>query len=172
MPMPRFRLNNLSSSQRIQLVGEFYDVISSLKNREEAKMFLRDLLSGSEIAMLMRRIETAALLLAGYHEWEIRETTSIGGSACKAVKTKLNYGDRGEGYRIVVKRLLTKRKKQIQKELRREREAGDPWAQMKRKYKTHHLLEHILDSILDYHERKNDKALAKEALARTPSRKC
>lgn len=168
--MPHFSLKTLPKEQRIQLIAEFYDTIAMLKKRNEVRAFLRDLLSGGEIAMLMRRIETAALLLSGYSDRAIGELTGIGRTKIEAVRKKLAQEHR-DGYRLVVRRLLDARKKRIQKARRIEREAGNPWAQMKRKYKTHHLLDHIIDHIIDHQERKG-KELTEEALHHTPSRKC
>lgn len=168
--MPHFSLDSLPKDQRIQLIAEFYDTIAALKNRDEVRAFFRDLLSGHEIAMLMRRIEIAALMLADYSDDVIKEFTGAGKSKICAVRKKLKReGDNG-GYQLVVKRLLNARKKRIQKTRRIEREAGNPWAQMKRKYKTHHLLNHIIDEIIDHQERKGTE-LTEEALQRTPSRK-
>ena len=65
--MPVFHLNSLPKQKRIQMIGEFYDTIDSLKDRGEVRLFLKSLLGPEEIAMLMRRIEIAVLLTARYN---------------------------------------------------------------------------------------------------------
>jgi uncharacterized protein YerC len=39
--MSYFKLNRLPKEKRIRMIGEFYDVIASLKNREEVREFLK-----------------------------------------------------------------------------------------------------------------------------------
>ena len=65
--MPVFHLNSLPKEKRIQMIGEFYDTIDSLKNRGEVRSFFKSLLTPEEIASFMRRIEVAVLLSAGYN---------------------------------------------------------------------------------------------------------
>jgi len=76
--MPVFHLNNLPKEKRIQMIGEFYDVVDSLKDRNEVRLFLKSLLSAEEIAMLMRRIETALLLSAKYKYDDISKMLGVG----------------------------------------------------------------------------------------------
>ena len=64
--MPVFHLNDLPKEKRIQMIGEFYDTIDSLKDRVEVRSFFKSLLTPEEIATLMRRIEIAVLLSAKY----------------------------------------------------------------------------------------------------------
>jgi len=64
--MPVFHLHSLPKSKRIQTIGEFYDVINSLKNRTEVRAFFKVLLTADEIASLMRRIEIAVFLSAKF----------------------------------------------------------------------------------------------------------
>ena len=64
--MATFHLDSLPKSKRIQMIGEFYDVISSLKDRSEVRFFFKDLLTPDEIANLMRRVEIAVLLSAHF----------------------------------------------------------------------------------------------------------
>ena len=64
--MTTFHLNNLPKQNRIQMIGEFYDTIDSLKDRDEVRLFVKGLLTADEIANLMRRIEIAVLLSGNY----------------------------------------------------------------------------------------------------------
>ena len=64
--MTTFHLNELPKQKRIQMIAEFYDVIDSLKDRNEVRLFFKSLLTADEIATLMRRIEIAVLLSTGF----------------------------------------------------------------------------------------------------------
>ena len=75
--MGTFHLNDLPKKKRIQMIGEFYDMIGSLKNRAEVRLFLKDLLMPDEIATLMRRIEVAVLLNAGFTYAQIRRSLCL-----------------------------------------------------------------------------------------------
>jgi len=166
--MARFSLNKLPKDQRVQLIGEFYDVIASLKSRDEVRAFCRDLLNPDEITMLMRRIEIAALLWAGFKTDEIQKYTKAGRATITAISKKLNQEDRN-GYKIVIKRLLEQRKKIIQAQKRKEKQTSE-WERAKRRYPLQFLFANILDEIGARQERKNPK-LTKQALRHTPSRK-
>ena len=76
--MPVFHLNNLPKSKRIQMIGEFYDTIDSLKDRQEVRLFFKSLLTADEIAALMRRIEVAVLLFSKYNYDQIKEMLGVG----------------------------------------------------------------------------------------------
>ena len=69
--MSTFHLNSLPKQNRIQMIGEFYDMVDSLKDRNEVRLFVKSLLTADEIANLMRRIEIAVLLSGNYRYKEI-----------------------------------------------------------------------------------------------------
>jgi TrpR-related protein YerC/YecD len=111
--MGTFNLNNLPKEKRIQMIGEFYDTINSLKDRNEVRLFFKDLLTPNEIAMLMRRLEIAVLLEAGFTYNEIIEL--LGTSRGKVSNIHKVLSVDGSGYKIVIKRLLENRKARIKK---------------------------------------------------------
>ena len=58
------------------MIGEFYDMIDSLKDRNEVRLFIKSLLTADEIASLMRRIEIAVLLSGDFkYEQIIKQLT-------------------------------------------------------------------------------------------------
>ena len=59
-------------------MGDFYTMVASLKDREEVKIFFKDLLSLSEIVMISRRIQIAQMLLEGKSYEEIRRELKAG----------------------------------------------------------------------------------------------
>ena len=60
------------------MIGEFYDMIDSLKDRNEVRLFVKSLLTADEIANLMRRIEIAVLLSGNYKYKEIIKMLGVG----------------------------------------------------------------------------------------------
>jgi len=93
--MAKFYLNNLPKEQRIKMIAEFYDTIDCLSKRDEVRLFFRDLLSPDEIAMLVRRIEVAILLLAGFTIREVVDVLKVG--ADKVLRVRRSLGRHGGG---------------------------------------------------------------------------
>ena len=111
--MGTFNLNKLPREKRIQMIGEFYDVINSLKDRNEVRLFFKDLLTPNEIAGLMRRIEIAILLKAGFTYRQVSELLGVGMNKITNVQKVLSK--EGNGYNIIIKRILEDRKRRIKK---------------------------------------------------------
>lgn len=148
-----FSLNALPKEERIRLIGEFYDVIASLKNRQEVKLFLNDLLDASEIGNLMRRFDVAVLLILGFSYDEIVKLLKV--SKAKITNVQKVLGRKGEGYRMAVKRILEKRKKRKIREIMRRkkilrRDEKPDVEKLKRRYPTHFLFWNIIDELGDY----------------------
>lgn len=163
--MGKFDLNKLPKEKRIQMIAEFYDVITFLKNREEVRLFLKDLLTVDEIATFMRRIEVAALLMAGYTFDQITKLLKVGRGKVSNVQRVLAKG--GQGYKIVIKRLLEKRKRKLKIQKKRERALVSEFERLKQKYPLHFLLFNLIDEISE--SLKKDESLEKKALLSTPS---
>jgi len=58
----KVRYHELSEYERKTYLGDFYSMVSLLKNRDEVKNFFKDLLTLSEVVMISRRIQVAKLL--------------------------------------------------------------------------------------------------------------
>ncbi len=166
--MPVFHLNDLPKQKRIQMIGEFYDAIDSLKNRNEVRLFLKSLLSPEEIAMFMRRIEIALLLSAKYKYSDISEMLGVGNDKISNVQRALQQDD--NGYKIIVKRLIENRKKRLKIIKKENKKMTDmsPLSIAKKKYPAHFFLNNLLDVAVEKLE-EDDKSLEKEALLFTPS---
>ena len=122
--MPVFNLNKLPKEKRIQMIGEFYDMIDSLKDRSEVRLFFKSLLSADEIASFMRRIEIAMLLSSGQKYEEIIKMMKVGRDKISSVHKALLQDD--SGYAIIVERLIANRKawqEKLKKENGKEKEA-------------------------------------------------
>ena len=164
--MTIFHLNSLPKSKRIQMIGEFYDTIDSLKDRNEVRAFFKDLLSADEIAGLMRRVEVAVLLSGGFTYDNIIEHLGVGKEKISSVYKKLLQDD--SGYRIVVKRLISERKNRLRKMKKEEREAMSEFGLLKKKYKGRFLLNTLIDAAIEKLS-EDDKALEEEAVLFNPS---
>jgi len=167
--MPVFHLNNLPKNRRIQMIGEFYDVIDSLKDRAEVRYFFKSLLTADEIAALMRRIEIAVLLSAKYKYEDIIKILGVGNNKITSVHKALQQDD--NGYKIIVERLLENRKRHLRKASKENKKKDlSPMGIVKKKYPAYFLLDNLLDAAIEKLE-ENDKELEKEALLYTPSSK-
>lgn len=155
--MAYFSLNKLPKKERIRLIGEFYSGMGMIKNRDEAAVIFRDILDGDEIGNIMRRIDIAILLLLNFTYEEIVELLEVGRSKISRVHRALEKG--GEGYRILLARLLEHRKKRKMKnvkgEARRKRSHANPdVSAIKKRYPGHFLLWNIMDEFGDTLEAK------------------
>jgi TrpR-related protein YerC/YecD len=166
--MPVFHLNDLPKQKRIQMIAEFYDIIDSLKDRNEVRLFFKSLLGPEEIAMLMRRIEIAVLLSANFNYDQIIKMLGVGSNKITNVQKSLQQDD--NGYKLIVKRLIENRKQRLRKIKKENKEKIDmsPLALAKKKYAGHFLLPNLLDAAIEKLE-EDDKSLEKEALLFTPS---
>lgn len=166
--MPVFHLNSLPKQKRIQMIGEFYDVIDSLKDRDEVRLFFKSLLGPEEIATLMRRIEIAVLLSADFKYTDIAKILGVGNNKISNVQRALQQDD--NGYKIIIKRLIENRKRRLKRIEQGEREAAKSASPLSaiRKVKGGRILPDLIDAVLEKLD--DDKELEKEALLFTPSR--
>lgn len=165
--MTTFHLNSLPKEKRIQMIGEFYDMIDSLKDRNEVRFFFKSLLSADEIANLMRRIEIAVLLSGNFKYDEIIKTLKVGRDKISNVQKNLIQDD--SGYKIIAKRLIENRKNRLKKIKKQDREArsDSPLRAIKNFSSANRILPDLLDAVIEKLE--DDKDLEKEALLFTPS---
>lgn len=162
--MPTFHLNKLPKQKRIQMIGEFYDTINFLKDRNEIRLFFKSLLTADEIASLMRRIEIAVLLSAKFTYNQIMETLAVGKPKIASVHKNLLQDD--SGYKIIIKRLIENRKNRLKKIRKEKKKSLSPFEVLKKRA-GHSLLPDLLDMAIKKLE--NDESLESEALLFTPS---
>lgn len=130
----RVKYQNLSELERKKFLGELYDMIALLKNREEVKQFFKDLLTLSETVMVSRRLQIAKMLLEGFSYRDIRDKLKVGVSTIVSVERWLNQGF--GGYRNIIKRHKKQEKKYT------EYVPATPFSMkdLRRKYPLHFLL--------------------------------
>jgi len=103
--------SKLSKEDQDELLMDFCDSLSSIKNSKEAAQFLKDLLSPQEAEMLAKRIKIAELLLAGWSYKRITDYLKVGEGKVARISEWLKVT--GDGYRLITIRLVEKRKERI-----------------------------------------------------------
>jgi TrpR-related protein YerC/YecD len=161
--MGRFAFQKLPKEERIKLIAEFYDAVSCLKNREEARLFFKDLLSPEEIAMLVRRIQVALLLRAGFTYKDIEKALGVGVDKISSVQRSIQRD--GTGYEIVLKRLRkTLYAREKKEERKRKEHAGSfpDFAYLKKKYPLYFLISNLFDEFDEWMDDDGKLQLEKE----------
>lgn len=95
--------------------AQFIESILILKNADQAKRFLRDLMTEGEIEEFANRLETARLLLKSVQYGTITESTGLSSTTIARISKWLN-GSLG-GYRLVLNKLHTHSPKSVGKGL-------------------------------------------------------
>jgi|SRR3989344_3934107 len=112
--------SKLSKEDQEELLMDFCDSLSSIKNSREAAQFLKDLLSPQEAEMLAKRIKVAELLLAGWSYKRITDYIKVGEGKVARISEWLKLT--GDGYRMIIVRLKEKRNERVKPESRIPRE--------------------------------------------------
>jgi len=130
----RVRYYSLTDIEKKKFLGELYDMIALLKNRDEVKQFFKDLLTLSETVMVSRRLQIAKMLLEGYVHRDIQAKLKVGFATIVSVERWLNQGF--GGYREIIKR----HKKQERKSVEYEPVPPFSLKHLRKKYPLHFLL--------------------------------
>ena len=126
-----YKKSKLSKQEQEELLLDFCDAVSSIKNSEEAAKFLKDLLSPQEAEMLAKRIKIADLLLQDWKYKHIREALKVGENTIAKVSEWIKFT--GDGYRLITRRLREKRKNRKIDNLDR-KESLNPINSLKNRY--------------------------------------
>lgn len=85
----------ISKSERQNLKNLLSSKISKLKTKNEVNNFLNDLLTESELVMIVRRLQVAKMLLDEFSYYQIRNELGVGYDTIKTVRHKLDTGSGG-----------------------------------------------------------------------------
>lgn len=96
------RIPKLSKQKRQDLLIDFCEALSTIKNGKEAAKFITDLLSPQEVEMIAKRLAIAELLLKGWQYQAIRDELKVGFSTIARVNLWLQMA--GEGFKMVIAR--------------------------------------------------------------------
>lgn len=112
----------VESDKYFENVYFLYEIISSFKNTYELKLFLKDILTTSELRMLKRRWHIAKLLSTGIDIRSIAHITDTSTQTVSRVKEKMEEG-RG-GYKAALIRMSNIKKKELDDFLKKHRTKG------------------------------------------------
>lgn len=79
-----------------KIIDDLYDLIASLKSREECRELFSDMCTNKEIEQMAQRIYAARLLIEGKTYNQVIEETDISSATLSRVSRCVQYG---EGYR-------------------------------------------------------------------------
>ncbi|OGI25527.1 MAG: hypothetical protein A3J76_03700 [Candidatus Moranbacteria bacterium RBG_13_45_13] len=138
MARGKVKYNQLNEYQKKKYLGEFYTIVSLLRNRDEVKTFLKDLLTLSEVVMISRRIQAAKMLLEGATYEEIGQKLKMSTVTINQIEKWLNNGF--GGYKNIIKRYKSK------KEYKFKDKTYTPFSltAIRKKYPLHFLLINLL----------------------------
>ena len=79
-----------------KMIDDLYDLIASLKSREDCRELFSDMCTNKEIEQMAQRIYAARLLIEGKTYNQVIEETDISSATLSRVSRCVQYGD---GYR-------------------------------------------------------------------------
>ncbi len=83
-----------------KMIDELYDVILSLKSKDDCKLLFEDLCTAKEVEQMAQRIKAARLLMSGKTYNQVIEQTDISSATLSRVSRCVQYGI---GYKKFVK---------------------------------------------------------------------
>jgi TrpR-related protein YerC/YecD len=93
--MAKKRFYEIDSVSRAKILGNFYEIVSKVKNKKDAEKFLKDLLTPSESIMIGYRIEIAKMLLKGFGYNDIQKKLKVSASTINNVNRWFYNGFEG-----------------------------------------------------------------------------
>jgi len=136
--MAKKRFYEIDSVFRAKILGNFYEIVSKVKNKKDAEKFLKDLLTPSESIMIGYRIEIAKMLLKGFGYNDIQKKLKVSASTINNVNRWLYNGFGGYTKEL--------KKADSQKE-RKNIIPTNEWDAIKKKYPAHFWIFNLLDKI-------------------------
>ena len=131
-------MHNLTEAQLKECLTDFYQIVGSLSGYDEAKSFLKDLLTTSEMVMVSRRLQIAKYLARGWTHDQIREYFGAGYSTIVQVDRWLNDGF--GGYRQALK----KHKEKADNKKTYVPPSPHSWEKLRKSYPRHFLFLNLL----------------------------
>jgi len=136
--MPKKKFYEIDSKTRNYLLGNFYEIVSQIKSKEDAQKFLKDLLTQGESIMIAYRIEIAKMLLEGFGYDDIEKKLEVSAGTINNVNKWL-YSGFG-GYMKELKKAENQKK-------RRKVIPTNEWEAIKQKYPAHFLIFNLIDKM-------------------------
>lgn len=118
--MPRLSSISIEAKRMGYFISNLWNIFSLIESREETIIFLKELLTPTEIRMLAKRIQIAKMLLEGYKYDDIIPHVRVTTGTISSVNNQLQFGD--GGYIKIIERLIKiEQKRQREYERRGER---------------------------------------------------
>lgn len=114
--------NEIEEKTYFREIHFLYEILNSLKNVEEVKIFFKDILTKSELRMLKRRWHIANLLYDGVGPRLAAERAKASTQTISKIKTILEEG-RG-GLKLAVERVRKQMAREREKYLKSKRPSG------------------------------------------------
>lgn len=126
--MAKVKPANISIEERRRVIGNFFDLISNLRTKQEIIDLFVGLLTPSESLMLARRLQIANHIIDGDTFDEIRRKVGVGFGTIAKVERWLYKRD--EAYKkVMIKRWTDNKKMHINKKSKYGRSALDRYPQ-------------------------------------------
>ena len=150
--MARIRkIEKLSKAEQENLLFDLVHAIVQTRDVNEAVLFLRDLLTKSEITVLSKRLRIAKLLIAGESYESIEAKLKVSHSTIAKIAAWLT--DRGEGFRKIISK-IPKEEKSI------DRAYVSDWNKIKRRHGLYFWPELLLEEIIKSSNGKQKKRIS------------
>jgi len=108
--MSRVQICDINKKERQEIVGELFDIVTSLRTKKQTIGFLMGLLSPSEILMLARRVQIAQMLLEGMSYKEISKKIKVSETTVATVSRWL-YDEDNQIFKRQIEKNYAKDKK-------------------------------------------------------------
>ena len=102
--MPRVSRIQIEGKRLSYFISNLWNTFTLIENREETLLFLKDLLTPTEIRMLAKRIQIAKMLLEGYKYQDIIPFVRVTASTISSVNNQLQFGN--GGYIKIIEKLI------------------------------------------------------------------
>lgn len=112
--MAKVQPYKIDKKERLEMVGDFYNIITGLKNKNDVAGFFMGLLTTSEAVMFARRIQIAQMLLDDKTINEIRFNLGVGTDNIASVSHWL-YNDDNDVFKKHVFKYVKQKKKGVVK---------------------------------------------------------
>ena len=114
--MPKVSRIQIEGKRLAYFISNLWNTFTLIENREETLLFLKDLLTPTEIRMLAKRIQIAKMLLEGYKYQDIIPHVRVTATTISSVNNQLQFGN--GGYIKIIEKLIKieeRRQKEFEK---------------------------------------------------------
>lgn len=140
--MPKVKVYSVSKEERYKIIGEFFDIVTQLKNKSEVTNFLIGLLTHSESLMMARRIQIAKLIIEGNGYEEIRSKLGVSHQTIGRIDKWLHQNE--GAYKEILRKYLKKMEREKDKRKGKSGSHYSPGSLLNR-YPQHKFLKDLLD---------------------------